>query len=168
MPRGDVWPREATATQTAALSGLMPTYERQNAAAAGLLVDAFPSTTDYLLPEWNQTLGLPDAQAGAAPTLALAQQQVVAKFANGGGQSINYYTQYAAQFGFTISVQPLAAFRAGQSRAGQQLGKADWVYVWNIKVKSISGAYAAWQTQTLVNQLAAMAPAHMILQISYD
>lgn len=167
MPRGLVWPRDTDATQTQALSGLMPTYERQNAAANGLLVDAFPPTTNYLLPEWNQTLGFPDPNAGPAPTLAKAQQQVAVKFANGGGQSVAYYKAYAAQFGFSLHVKPKGPFRMGTSM-GQQLGGSDWAHAWEINAYASTAYLGDWDAAILASQIAAMAPAHTILTINVE
>ncbi|NUB17341.1 DUF2313 domain-containing protein [Azospirillum brasilense] len=70
LPRGRVWPRESGTVQGQVLDGLAASYERQTADAAALLVDAFPASTTQLLPEWEASLGLPDACTGPAVGLA--------------------------------------------------------------------------------------------------
>src|SRR5579883_2631705 len=100
MPRGRVWPQDPDATETAVLSGLAKAYERQTARANALLVDAFPATTFELLPEWEETLGLPDPCIGDSPTIEQRVGQVVARFAQAGGQSVAFFTAYAEALGF--------------------------------------------------------------------
>ncbi|MDR3438941.1 putative phage tail protein [Telmatospirillum sp.] len=132
MPPGRAWPRDSDAVQTQVLAGLAPSYARVAASAEALLVDAFPATTAELLPEWQKTLGLPDANWPAATTLAQQQAQVVAKFANTGGQSASYFESLAASLGYTITVESAAPFRCGQSKCGQSLGTTDQFYVINV------------------------------------
>jgi uncharacterized protein YmfQ (DUF2313 family) len=104
LPRGRVWPRESDSVQAQALSGLAPTPQRVDAAGLALLVDAFPATAVDLLPEWEESLGLPDPCAGEAPTIAARQAQVVARFSGGGGQSVPFFIAFAAALGFTITI----------------------------------------------------------------
>lgn len=59
LPRGPVWPRQPGAALTRVTSGIAATVHRVHARALALLVDAFPATTYELLPEWEETLGLP-------------------------------------------------------------------------------------------------------------
>lgn len=132
LPRGRVWPREPDAAQTKALSGLAPIYERSNAKANQLLIDAFPATTYELLPEWEAALGLPDPCVGQGPTLQIRRAQVVARFVNSGGQSVAYMISYALNLGYAVTITQFAPARAGQLRAGQQCGDNAWAYAWRV------------------------------------
>jgi len=132
LPRGRVWPRDRDATQTKAISGLTPTYERQTARANQLLVDGFPATTHELLPEWESALGLPDPCAGIAPTLQLRRAQVVTRFAGSGGQSIPYIVAYAASLGFAITVTQFSPARVGVLRAGDPINGQAWAFAWRV------------------------------------
>lgn len=132
MPTGRVWPRDPDSTQAKVLASLAPSFQRSGAAGLDLLVDAFPATAFGLLPEWEESLGLPDPCAGEAPTLQGRRQQVVARFAGTGGQSIPYFVAYAAALGFTVTVTQYAPFRCGQSACGQQLGGPEWAYAWAV------------------------------------
>ncbi|HDR8930428.1 TPA: DUF2313 domain-containing protein [Burkholderia vietnamiensis] len=179
MPRGRVWPRAADAVQTQVLSGLAPSYERQTARANYLLVDAFPATAYELLPEWEETLGLPDPCAGPAPTIPQRQNQVVARFVGGGGPSISDLIQFAANLGYIITITQFAEARAGQLKAGDACCGTDWSFAWQVNaplntiVFALAGAMAAddalasWGNAVLECELKAIAPAHTILIFAY-
>ena len=145
MPRGRVWPRDATAVQTAILSGLAPSYERQTARSNNLLIDAFPATAVELLPEWEATLGLPSPAAGPAPTIEARQTLVLARFIGIGGQSYEGLEAYAALLGYTITISGNAPFRCGQSHCGDHLGTAEQMFVLTITApaatETVFGAY---------------------------
>ncbi len=179
LPRGRVWPREPDATLTKVCQGLTKCYEAQTARSNHLLVDAFPATTYELLPEWEATLGLPDPCAGSAPSTQARRAQVVARLTNSGGQSAAYYIAMAAALGYTITVTNYAPFRAGQSTAGQQLGKEEWFFVWSVNApvdtvthfaagQSTAGdPLAYWGNEVLECEIEASAPAHTLVQFHY-
>ena len=104
MPRGRVWPRSQGAVQTKTLAGLAASLLRVAQSAGELLEDIFPADTQQLLPEWEETLGLPDPCVGPAASIAIAQAQVLARFANSGGQSIAFFVELAAQLGYSITI----------------------------------------------------------------
>lgn len=179
LPRGRVWPRDQDAVQTKTLSGLAPSYERQTARANYLLVDAFPSTTYELLPEWESTLGLPDPCAGPAPSLAQRRAQVIARFTSVGGASIAQLVAFAASLGYPISITQFAPARAGQLRVGQPLSGVAWAFAWQINaplntvVRARAGSavagdpLASWGNSVLECELRAVMPAHTIPIFSY-
>lgn len=175
MPRGRVWPRDPDATQTQVLGSLTPVYERQNIRSSQLLVDAFPQTTYELLPEWEQTLGLPDPCAGEAPTVAARRAQVVARLQAQGGQSVGYFIAFAAALGYAITITEYVPARAGILRAGQALNGSDWAHTWTVTSptytihKAQAGALAVgeplayWGDTVLTCELSAVKPAHTVL-----
>ncbi|WP_241300461.1 YmfQ family protein [Burkholderia stabilis] len=179
MPRGRVWPRASDAVQTQVLSGLAPSYERQTARANYLLTDAFPPTAYELLPEWEETLGLPDPCAGPAPTIPQRQSQVVARFVGGGGPSIADLIQFAANLGYPITITQFVEARAGQLTAGGASAGTAWSFTWQVNaplntiVFARAGAMAAgdalasWGNSVLECELRAVAPAHTILIFAY-
>lgn len=175
MPRGRIWPRDPDATQTKVLGSLTPTYARHNIRCAQLLVDAFPLTTYELLPEWEETLGLPDPCAGEAPTVAARRAQVVARLKAQGGQSVAYYIAFAAALGYTITITEYVPARAGVLRAGQPLNGTDWAHAWSVSSPTYTITYAKagvlaageplafWGNTVLTCELAAVKPAHTVL-----
>ncbi|MBB5444659.1 MULTISPECIES: YmfQ family protein [unclassified Paraburkholderia] len=179
MPRGRIWPRAADAVQTQVLAGLAPSYERATARANYLLVDSFPATTYELLPEWESTLGLPDPCAGAAPTIAQRQAQVVARFVGVGGPSIASLTAFAANLGYNVTITQFTQARAGMLRAGDPCCGYDWNFAWKVTaplstiVRAVAGAMAAgdplaaWGNDVLECEFKAAMPAHTIPIFAY-
>jgi uncharacterized protein YmfQ (DUF2313 family) len=179
LPRGRVWPREPDAVQSATARGLSGVYAWQTARSNNLLIDAFPASTTELLPEWEETLGLPDPCTGANPSMQQRRAQVVARLTSSGGQSAQFFIDFAAALGYTITVTNFAPFRAGQSSAGQALGDEDWFFTWSVDApentvthfaagQSAAGdPLATWGNEVLECELEALKPAHTILQFRY-
>lgn len=175
MPRGRVWPRDPDATQAKVLAGLTKIYERQTIRSGQLLDDAFPLTTYELLPEWEETLGLPDPCAGEAPTVAARRAQVLARLKAQGGQSISYFIAFAADLGYTITITQYVPARAGNLRAGQPVCGNDWAHAWTVTSASYTVNYARasvlaageplayWGDTVLTCELSAVKPAHTVL-----
>lgn len=180
MPRGRVWPKDADAIQTQALSGLVQVYARNTARANNLLIDAFPGKGVELLPQWEATLGLPDPCAGVAPTVAARNAQVLARFTRTGGQSAAYYISYAAALGYTVTITQFAPARVGQSRVGQPLCGTAWAFAWQINAplntvtRSLVGSaragdpLASWGNAVLQCEITEVIPAHTIPIFSYS
>jgi uncharacterized protein YmfQ (DUF2313 family) len=180
MPTGKAWPRDTDAIQARALAGVAAIYGYNSDRAQNLISDAFPATTIELLPEWESTLGLPDPCAGTSPTLQQRRNQVVARFANSGGQSAAYYINYALNLGYSVTVKNYAPFRCGQSRAGDPLGGIEWFFTWAINAPlntitrfragaSTAGeSLATWSNAVLECELSALAPAHTYLTFQYS
>jgi uncharacterized protein YmfQ (DUF2313 family) len=179
MPRGRVWPRDGDAIQTKTLAGCAPTFARLTARSNQLLVDGFPASAYELLPEWESSLGLPDPCAGPAPTIPQRQQQVVARFASSGGQSLEYFIDFAAALGYTITIVQYTQARAGLLKAGDPVNGYDWNFAWRITaplntvVRAVAGAMAAgdplaaWGNAVLECEINAVKPAHTITIFAY-
>ncbi|AKM32460.1 phage tail protein [Pandoraea faecigallinarum] len=180
MPRGAVWPRDPDALQTKVLRGLSGVYAQNTARANNLLIDAFPGTAFELLPEWEQTLGLPDPCAGVSPTVEARRAQVIARLAAVGGQSIAYFTQLAANLGYSITITQFSPFVFGQASFGDALNGPDWAFAWQVNAPSYSIRYfafdgsvfgepfASWDNNVLQCEISAYAPAHTIPLFNYN
>src|SRR5690348_5922387 len=180
MPPGKVWPRDPDSVQAQVLASLAPSFQRSGQAGLNLLADAFPATAQYLLPEWEASLGLPDPCAGESPTLQNRRQQVVARLTGQGGQSISYFVTYAALLGYTVTVTQYAPFRCGQSRCGDQLGGPEWSFTWAINAPLETVTYfragistcgeplESWGNSVLQCEMDAIKPAHTILNITFS
>lgn len=179
LPRGRVWPRDPDAQQTAVLSGFTSCFAALTARANELLVEAFPPTSDELLPEWESTLGLPDPCAGEQPTLDQRRNQVKARLANSGGQSLPFFISYAANLGFSVTITQYTPFRMGQQRMGDQLGSPDWAFTWAINAPAFSvvpftmgqsamgDALRSWNNAVLECEFNEIKPAHTVLLFTY-
>lgn len=179
LPRGRAWPKEPDSDMYQSLSFIGQTFVRQNERAATLISDAFPAGTTELLPEWEAMLGLPDPCAGPAPTIQARRSQVVARFANDGGQSIGFLESFALNLGYVISITNHAPFRCGQSRCGDHLGNEDWFFAFTVESalhqvtpfragSSAAGEpLASWENSSLECEIASVAPAHTVPIFSY-
>src|SRR5262249_58307300 len=95
LPPGPAWSRDASAVLgTAFLRGVALGYARAHGRQRYLLTDAFPATTDELLPEWEATCGLPDPCLGDDPLPSARRRQLLARLTDPGGQSIQHYIDY--------------------------------------------------------------------------
>lgn len=181
LPRGRIWPREADTVQAKVLDGLAAVYERTTQAAALLLIDAFPPTATQLLPEWETSLGLPDACAGPAVGLAERRKRVVSKLVDTGGQSRSYFIGLADSLGFAgCTITEFAAFTCG-SGCDAALNTADvgWPHAWRLNVPVTAGVYPftatsgcdealrGWGSAVLECVVHRAAPAHTVVLFGY-
>lgn len=179
LPQGRAWNNEPTSVQAMVEAGLVAATQRVNVSDAQLLVDAFPSTTNFLLPEWEAALGLPDPCAGEAPTISARQGQVLARFTDTGGQSAARFIALAAQLGYTVTTTMFAPFRAGQSHAGDPLGGPYSFFTWQVNaplqtstlfragVGHAGDPLQAWGNTVLECSLSGRSPANSSLQFAY-
>lgn len=130
LPRGRAWPHDPDATMTQLLAGFALSQGRVGAREAELLTDSFPATTVELLPEWEESLGLPDPCLGQNPLTSVRQAQVVARLTLPGGQTIAFFEALALQLGGSITVTEYAPFRWGIDHWGAPFYSAAWADIW--------------------------------------
>lgn len=179
LPTGPIWPREAGSNQAAALGCLMPTLERLAQRDENLLVDAFPATTVELLPEWQASLGLPDACAGTDPTIEQQRAQVVARLTDSGGASVDYFVRFAANLGYEITITEFAPARADFLCADDPVYDPFWAYMWRVNASAVTVEYfsadisfadeplAEWGNAVLECEIQSRKPARTIVFFSY-
>lgn len=180
LPRGRVWPRDSDSVLARTVECFAPMYTRNAAAAIDLLASAFPSTATDLIPEWQETLGLPDPCAGEAATLVQQRQQIVARLTDSGGQSAPYFIQFAKALGYDVTVTNDAPFRCGQSRAGHHVGAEEWFYVWAVHAPEFTinpflaghstagDSLGSFGNAVLVCEIESRQPAHAVLQFIFE
>ena len=155
MPRGRAWVAgEPGFDQAAVIGALASAWAAVDASAQALLDNSLPGANTSLLPEWEETLGLPNAIAGL--TTAQRSAQVLSRFVGTGGQSQPYFIAFAAALGFTITITTYAPFRAGVAVADCIVYDDDWCFSWGVHVLANASGLP---TATLIAQLQAMAPA---------
>ena len=179
-PTGDAWPDDPATVQGQALLALAATFARLHARSNALVFDAFPGTTTELLPEWEASVGLPDACAPLDPTLAARRRTLVAKLVGQGGASIPNMTAYAAALGSIVTVSQFAAFRAEASAADDAASDDNWAFAWQVNLPADSlpvffradeanadDPLATFQSGALECRLRRIAPAHTTLLFHY-
>lgn len=135
LPRGKAWNTEDGSVQASVCDALTLIYAQSDSDANQLLADAFPGTANALLPEWNLTVGIPDPCLGVPTNQAQNIQQLLAKLASGGGQSVNYLVALAATLGVTITISEFSATHtATDVPSGMISILADWNYTFRVNV----------------------------------
>jgi uncharacterized protein YmfQ (DUF2313 family) len=132
LPTGRIWNRAPGAFFSNLLLALAPTYTRSTAAAAQVLVDGNPDTTENLLVEWEESLGLPDPCTPPNPTIVQRQAAVREKWGSRGGQSLAYFEALAGAAGITITIEEYAPFYTNRSRVGDRLWNASGASIWSV------------------------------------
>lgn len=181
LPRGRVWPKDPGTVQHAVAEALAGTYERLDARAQTLLVDAFPTTTLELLPEWEASLGLPDPCEGDGQGLEQRRGQIVSRLTSAGGQSVAYFLGVVAQLGYTgAEITQYAPFRTDRSATDFPLYSEAWAFAWTLNLPDLRVFY--FQTDIsatdealviIANGVAtcvinALAPAHTVVIYTND
>jgi uncharacterized protein YmfQ (DUF2313 family) len=177
LPPGDAWPRDPNSLLAQLLLAVGDGLAAVDASAEGLLDEADPRTTLYLLPDWERVAGLPDPCAGPAPTIAARRAQLVARLTSEGGQSIAIITAYLAALGYTVTISEFYPFTVGVSGVGDPgspVCDQDWQFVFAINAPlntvqyfcpGISAAgepLASWGNEVLECETQRIAPAHTI------
>jgi uncharacterized protein YmfQ (DUF2313 family) len=174
LPQGRVWQRELTSVLARMLGALSPTYTRSSDAATQLLVDMDPTLTVNLLPEWEKSLGLPDACTPANPSFSQRQAAVRAKWAARGGQTTAYYIHLALLLGYPgVSIQQYAPSRFG-GLFGEPFGGDAWAFAWLVSIPGLlvtdllfgqpfGQFFATWGSTEIQCRIEHAAPAHTIV-----
>jgi len=140
MPRGRAWSRDPASVQGRVLGAIGETFERSDAAASSILAGSIPGTLTPLLPEWEASLGLPDALTGAQPSFDDRMGRVRGRFVGLGGQSREAITAYAAALGFIIRITNYSSFRVGQSPVDSPVAGDEWSFVWGVVIVGTTGS----------------------------
>lgn len=179
LPRGRVWRRDPASMLSALMLALAPTYTRGMQAAAQVLIDASPATTQNLLDEWEESLGLPDACTAANPSVQQREAAVRAKWGARGSLTIPYFIALAANLGFTITVTEFTPF-AVDMPCDQSLNEPEWSYVWQVNAPEIVTFYFSvdesgvddplevYDAGELVCRIRADAPAETIVLFTFS
>jgi uncharacterized protein YmfQ (DUF2313 family) len=159
LPPGDALTRDTQALLTTLLSALSGRMVEVHAQVGTLTeIEADPRQTNELLPDWESSFGLPDSCLGVAPTVTQRRAQLVARIAGQGGQDTAYFTTYAENLGFTITITLFKPFTFGMPFGLPMYGQG-WIYVWEV--------HAAAYSAVLECELQRIAPAQALLIFSY-
>lgn len=167
LPRGPIWRTDAASTLSNVLLALAPTYTRSTLAAVQLLIDTNPSTTQNLLTEWEESLGLPDPCSAANPTLGQRRAAVRAKFAFRGSMSLEYFINLAAELGYTITIDEFSPFTVGDT-VGMNLLGPQWAFVWQINAPSITESYFTTGGNAAGDALSSYDAGELVCRITRD
>jgi uncharacterized protein YmfQ (DUF2313 family) len=120
LPHGQAWPKHATDSvlwQTS--DGLCEYWGSVDGRAADLLEqESDPRKTIELLPDWERNWGLPDPCYTAPQTIGEREQALVLRMTLMGGQSRQWFIDFASFIGYDISITEYRPFMVGLDRCG--------------------------------------------------
>lgn len=158
LPTGRVWRRDPASTLSAVMLALAPTYTRSTAAAAQVLIDASPATTQNLLVEWENSLGLPDPCTAPNPSIEQRQAAVRAKFGARGALTTAYFVSMAAALGFTITITEFSPFTVDMP-CDEPLLEPEWAFIWQVNAPQITTFYFSVEESAWTIRWKPMTPA---------
>jgi uncharacterized protein YmfQ (DUF2313 family) len=172
LPRGAAWPRIAGTVLWNFWFVPADEYALVHASDCHLQAESYPCGAVDLLPEWEVTVGLPDACTVAYWPVPIAQQQqlVCAKLAARGGQSRAYFIALAAAYGFTVTITEHRPWRLGLDQlcppqtaqnSVPQIGQCQ--FWWEVNVEAI-GPFDPSVLECVIRRAA---PAHTIVTFNY-
>ena len=141
LPPGKAIARDPDRNIPRMLEALAVEPARVTERVADLIREAFPGTTDELIDEWEEALGLPDDCV--QPTLYADRiAAIIARFVGTSGHSEDDYRELAQSLGYDgslIAFERQSAFRADISRAGDRCAD-DWAWTLHVTVVGIGDA----------------------------
>jgi len=167
LPTGRVWRRDPESTLSAVMLALAPTYTRSTAAAAQVLIDASPATTQNLLMEWENSLGLPDPCTAANPSIEQRQAAVRAKWGSRGALTTAYFVSMAAALGFAITITEFTPFAVDMG-CDQPLYEPAWAFVWQVNAPEVVTFYFSVEDSGADDPLETYDAGELVCRITQD
>lgn len=132
--------------------------------AADLIREAHPSTTDELLPDWEDEYGLPDPCVTIAQTEDDRRASLVARFVTAEAVTRQYFIDLAESMGITVEIVEHSAFQVGRNGMGDGVGGNEWASTWEVRAPAATPD-ALKQSMECVFQ--SYNPAHLLLFFTY-
>lgn len=180
FPRGRVWQTGPDNPLTKLAQALARSFQHVDASAISLLTGGFPATALELLPEWEESLGLPDnCTIGETYTIERRRQAVVSRLVGKGSLSKQFYISLAKTLGYDITIDEFRQARAGFSVCGEAINGDDWPFVWRVNAQQTTYVQAkcgvtycgeplaTWGNKILECTLKQLAPPFTVLLFGY-
>jgi uncharacterized protein YmfQ (DUF2313 family) len=178
LPRGRAWPRDSDTNLTALLRGLALAQSTAHLRQTALIPDAFPQSTEELLPDWERSLGLPDPCLGPTPLLSERRAQIIARLTNSGGQSVEFFIQYGETLiNDAITITEFSPYHVGMP-VGLPIYGVAWAFHWEVTIPAFPIHYftvgvdtagdplADWQSQAIICEFQRLKPGHTTLSFN--
>lgn len=131
LPPGPAWTKDDSAAMTQHLAALADSLARADASVSQLLDEVDPRTAFAFLAEWEQLVGIGDCIEISA-TAEERRAAVVARLTGTGGQSKQFFVEYARSLGYDVSISEFRPFQAGRAAAGEGLTNENWRHHWMV------------------------------------
>ena len=167
LPSGRVWRRDPDSNLSAVMLALAPTYTSSTAAAAQVLIDGNPATTQNLLVEWETSLGLPDPCTAPNPSIEQRQAAVRAKWGARGALTTGYFIALADALGFAITITEFSPFAVDMSCDASLLEPA-WAFIWQVNAPQIVTFYCSVEDSSADDPLETYDAGERVCRITQD
>jgi uncharacterized protein YmfQ (DUF2313 family) len=120
LPTGPAWPKHAIdSVLWMTCDGLCDYWGFVDGRAADLLErESDPRQAIELLPDWERNWGLPDPCYSSPQTVDQRHAALIARMTLLGAQSRQFYIDFAAALGYSISISEYRPFMVGLDRCG--------------------------------------------------
>lgn len=150
FPQGKLFKFFDGSNQDKLVAGIADELARIDDRGDKILQESDPRTTEELLPEWEEMLGLPDECGSNAVTVQDRRNQILQKLKLLGGQSKALYVELAQQLGYDVSIEDVIEYQpfVAGSRAGDRLTNGPWQHTWAMIIPEftvrpfVAGSYA--------------------------
>jgi uncharacterized protein YmfQ (DUF2313 family) len=159
LPDGPAWPKDVGSVADKLYNALVTYFPLQSADAVQLIKESFGPTCDWLLQEWEASLGIPDSCIPDLDTWTIDQQKqlVAAKFYSNQGPTQAAFMAFAMNLGVPISIKQFTSSRFGVMRFGEVLKSANMAFTWQVLMPATE-----W-TSYIQCTFQKMKPAHTLL-----
>ncbi len=145
VPGGLTFPQSPDSNWYKLLDAFSQEFARIDADANRLVTEAFPTTTDELLENWERVVGLPDACTTGSETVDQRRAAVLAKLVGRGGGSVDYFLNVILAMGYTVTITELFGFIIGESIMGTPLSDDDMAFGWLITAPTSIPDHASFE-----------------------
>lgn len=178
-PTGKAWPTEDSSTWVKLLEAIAQEFARVDVRAYQLLNEAFPDTTNEMLPDWERVAGLPDPCSGLGASITIRRRDLIAKITSQGVTTPQNFIDFAESLGYEITITEFDQFRVDENAVGDPLCGEDWEYTFQVNSAlntityfhvgndTAGTALAEWGNERLECVITARKPSHTIVLFAY-
>ncbi len=134
LPKGLAWNRDDDSTLTEFLHGEAEEFARVDNRADDLLAERNTLTTNELLSDHENDLGLPDDCSEETETVTERRNNVHSKFIQLGQQFSQYFIDIAAALGWVITITEFSPFICGVGASGDACGDSEVIFYWRVTI----------------------------------
>jgi uncharacterized protein YmfQ (DUF2313 family) len=149
LHNGDGWQKIPNTNLFNSVQLFVPSLLRWLGYAEVQQVECFPTTTVQNLDMWSASVGIPGSDYPETLTPAQIKMLTVLRVTDLGGQSPQYFIDYAAKLGYSITIEELSVLRAGfyaGARCADTYGDFSWiVHVANAGYTPLKAGFKAGQ-----------------------
>lgn len=181
LPRGAAWAIKRDGVFAKILEAVAAEWARVAERLDRLPLEADPRTAIELLPEWEETLGLPSTCTPGPLDTPMRQMNAAARYAGRPGPATAAeFVAFAAQLGYLIEIEEVEPFVGDLSGADDGAWSSQAVFWWIVHAPLLTVNFAEagvtcagdslgeWSNELLECEIRPRRPAHTHVMFVYD